>query len=72
MPTLNLLVADVDALHDRLVARGNLIPVRPLEDHAWGDRSFCITDPSGVRLYCYCDIPAREEFQACFKTPTGR
>lgn len=70
--TLNLLVADVDAMHERLVTRGNLVPVMPLANHAWGDRSFCITDPCGVRLYIYRDLPAGEAFQACFNTTTGR
>ncbi len=43
-------VADVEAWHERLVERG--IPIaRGLVDNPWGDRSFGIDDPSGVRIW---------------------
>lgn len=43
-------VDDVQAWHDRLVARG--VPIaRELVDNPWGDRSFGIDDPAGVRIW---------------------
>lgn len=69
--TLNLRIEDVDTLHETLVVKGGVPAAIPLEDHAWGDRGFCVVDPSGLRLYCYRDIPPAPEFQDAFKTPTA-
>ena len=64
--TYNLRVADVDAEHERLVAEG-LAPVRPLEDHPWGDRGFAVLDPNGVVLYIYTDTEPTDEFKPFYK-----
>ncbi len=43
-------VDNVQAWHDRLVAAG--VPVaRELLDNPWGDRSFGVDDPAGVRVW---------------------
>jgi catechol 2,3-dioxygenase-like lactoylglutathione lyase family enzyme len=43
-------VPDVDAQHDQLQAAG--VPIaRGLIDNPWGDRSFGIDDPDGVRIW---------------------
>ena len=42
--TLNVRVADADAVHARLTGEG-LKPLIPLEDHPWGDRGFGVVDP---------------------------
>ena len=42
-------VADVDALHERAVARG-LRPDAAPADASWGERYFHITDPDGHEL----------------------
>lgn len=63
---LNFAVGDVDAEHDRLKAAG-LTPVRPLEDHPWGDRGFAIQDPNGVILYIYSEREPADEFRKYFK-----
>jgi uncharacterized glyoxalase superfamily protein PhnB len=60
--TLNLRVADADATHARLTGHG-LEPSMPLADHPWGDRGFAISDPCGLRLYCYHPIAPSEEFK---------
>lgn len=45
-------VQDVDSLHDRLRETG--IPIaRGLVDNPWGDRSFGVDDPDGVRIWFY-------------------
>jgi len=42
-------VDGVDAWHDQLKVAG--VPIaRSLVDNPWGDRSFGINDPEGVRL----------------------
>ena len=63
--TLNLHVADADAVHARLTGEG-LKPLIPLEDHPWGDRGFGVVDPSGVIVYCYHDIEPSAEFKSAF------
>lgn len=43
-------VDDVQDWHDKLVARG--VPIRRgLVDNPWGDRSFGIDDPAGLRIW---------------------
>jgi catechol 2,3-dioxygenase-like lactoylglutathione lyase family enzyme len=42
-------VSDVDALHQRAVARG-LTPEAPPRDASWGERFFHLTDPDGHEL----------------------
>jgi predicted enzyme related to lactoylglutathione lyase len=63
--TLNLRVANADAVHTRLTGQG-LKPLIPLEDHPWGDRGFGVVDPSGVVVYCYHDIEPSAEFKPYF------
>ena len=67
--TLNLRVADADAVHARLTGEG-LKPLIPLEDHPWGDRGFGVVDPTGVVVYCYHDIEPSAEFKPCFLEPS--
>lgn len=43
-------VDDVDGWHDKMVARGVSI-ARGLIDNPWGDRSFGIDDPAGLRIW---------------------
>lgn len=45
-------VADVDALHRRLVAAGITI-VRPPTDQPWGHRNITFADPSGLELVAF-------------------
>jgi len=60
--TLNLRVADADAVHDRLTKAG-LEPLIPIEDHPWGDRGFGVFGPCGVVVYCYHDIEPADDFK---------
>ena len=46
-PQMSIEVADVDAVHQQAVARGDDI-VYPLTDEPWGVRRFFVRDPSGV------------------------
>lgn len=49
---LGIAVADADAAHDALAAAG--VPIaRKLKDNPWGDRSFAVTDPNGIRVWVY-------------------
>lgn len=49
---LGVAVADAQAAHDALAAAG--VPIaRKLKDNPWGDRSFALTDPDGVRVWVY-------------------
>ncbi len=49
---LGIAVADVDAAHDALAAAG--VPIaRKLKDNPWGDRSFAVADPNGIRVWVY-------------------
>jgi uncharacterized glyoxalase superfamily protein PhnB len=63
--TYCLEVEDVDAEHSRLTGEG-LPVVRPLQDNPWGDRSFVVTDPTGVALYIHQPIEPAEEFKKHF------
>ena len=49
---LGIAVADAQAAHDALAAAGVAI-VRKLKDNPWGDRSFAVRDPEGVRVWVY-------------------
>lgn len=49
---LGIAVADAQAAHDALVADGVAIS-RKLKDNPWGDRSFAVRDPEGVRVWVY-------------------
>lgn len=49
---LALQVDDVDAWHGRLKEAGVTI-ARGLVDNPWGDRSFGIDDPDGVRIWLF-------------------
>lgn len=60
---LNFEVADVDAEHERLVARG--LPILlPLRDEAFGQRHFITKDPNGVLIDIITPIAPNEEFEA--------
>jgi uncharacterized glyoxalase superfamily protein PhnB len=43
-------VADVDAFHAEVTARG-VAPVEPLTTQWWGDRNFAVRDPYGYTLW---------------------
>src|SRR5512145_200938 len=58
--TLCLEVENADRELDRIRPMG-LRVTRPLQDNAWGDRSFVVEDPVGISLYIHHPIP-----------PTGR
>ncbi|MEZ5291979.1 MAG: VOC family protein [Vicinamibacterales bacterium] len=48
-------VADVDALHAALAARG--VPISdPLVLQWWGDRTFKVHDPNGYALWFYTNV----------------
>ena len=49
---LGIAVADAQAARDALAAAGVAI-VRKLKDNPWGDRSFAVRDPEGVRVWVY-------------------
>ena len=49
---LGMAVADAQAAHDALAAAGVTI-VRRLKDNPWGDRSFAVRDPDGIRVWVY-------------------
>ena len=49
---LGIAVADAQAAHDALAAAGVAI-IRKLKDNPWGDRSFAVRDPEGVRVWVY-------------------
>lgn len=49
---LGIAVADAQAAHDALLAAGVAI-VRRLKDNPWGDRSFAVRDPDGIRVWVY-------------------
>ncbi len=54
-------VADVDAVHAQVHATGAPVDGPPT-DKPWGDRSFALTDPSGVRVYVFSPRPMSPEF----------
>lgn len=49
---LGIAVADAQAAHDALAAAGVAIS-RKLKDNPWGDRSFAVRDPDGIRVWVY-------------------
>jgi predicted enzyme related to lactoylglutathione lyase len=59
---LNLIVDDVDAMHQRM-SRADEKIVIPLADNPWGDRGFGVVDPAGVVVYCHKAIPPSDEFR---------
>jgi catechol 2,3-dioxygenase-like lactoylglutathione lyase family enzyme len=68
--TLSLYVEvdDVDAAYAglpgiRAIADG------PPTDKPWGDRSFMLSDPHGVRVYVFSPRAMSPEFAACVKEP---
>lgn len=63
--TYNINVEDVDAVYETIQSLDVPI-VDTIADHPWGDRSFVICDPNGVRLYIYSDREPSEEFMAAF------
>lgn len=54
--TLSLQVESADRELDRIRPLG-LRVTRPLQDNAWGDRSFVVEDPVGISLYIHHPIP---------------
>jgi uncharacterized glyoxalase superfamily protein PhnB len=66
--TLSLYVEvdDVDATHDRVRETGAVIDSPP-SDKPWGDRSFMLSDPNGVRVYVFSPRPLSPEFAAFVK-----
>jgi uncharacterized glyoxalase superfamily protein PhnB len=60
---LNFEVADVDAVHQQLVAAGLEI-VQPLRDEAFGQRHFITIDPEGVLIDVIMPIAPTGEFVA--------
>lgn len=64
---LNLLVEDVDKEYE-IISNENIPIVTHIQDNPWGDRSFCINDPIGNRLYIYKNTQPTEEYAAAFAT----
>lgn len=59
-------VEDVDATYERVRATG--APVgEPPSDKPWGDRSFELSDPLGVRVYLFSPRPMSAEFAGFVK-----
>ena len=54
---VRVMVADVDAHHDRMAARDVEI-VHPIGDRDYGMRDFIIRDPDGYRLRFGTNLPA--------------
>ena len=77
---LGMRVRDVDGWHDRLRAAGVAI-ARGLVDTPWGDRSFGIDDPAGVRIWLF-EVTGTGQYDgplvplsppiAVFRRPEGR
>ncbi len=63
--TYNIGVEDVDAEYSKIES-AQIPIVEPIKDNPWGDRSFIINDPNGVRLYIYSEREPSEEFRAAF------
>ena len=69
---LNLVVDDVDAMHQRMSEADEKIVI-PLTDNPWGDRGFGVADPAGVVVYCHEAIPPSGEFrQFIQKSPAAQ
>lgn len=64
--TFNVLVPDVDAEHARLAALDAPLSGPP-EDHPWGDRSFLLTDPAGVRVCVFSEREPAPEFKQFYR-----
>jgi uncharacterized glyoxalase superfamily protein PhnB len=64
--TLYVEVDDVDASHARVSATGARLDGPPT-DKPWGDRSFALDDPAGVRVYLFSPRPMSAEFAAAVK-----
>jgi uncharacterized glyoxalase superfamily protein PhnB len=66
--TLSLYVEvdDADAAHLKVSRTGAPIDSPP-SDKPWGDRSFMLSDPNGVRVYVFSPRPMSPEFAACVK-----
>ena len=48
-PFMAIEVDDVDALHERIAAKGVAVH-HPLADKPWGHRGFSVLDPNGVEI----------------------
>ena len=59
-------VEDVDTAYDEVRASG-AESVDPPTDKPWGDRSFLLVDPNGVRVYVFSSRPMSPEFAACVR-----
>ena len=64
--TINIGVEDVDKEYSAF-KRAKLNIVSKIKDNPWGDRSFVVLDPNGVRLYIYSEIEMSEEFLEAVK-----
>jgi uncharacterized glyoxalase superfamily protein PhnB len=64
--SLYMEVDDVDAVHEEVRATGAIIDSPP-SDKPWGDRSFMLSDPNGVRVYVFSPRPLSPEFAAYVK-----
>lgn len=53
--TVAIEVADVDRLHDRVVAAG-VERKEPIGDRPWGHRNFAIRDPNGLPLVFFTAV----------------
>jgi uncharacterized glyoxalase superfamily protein PhnB len=59
-------VDDVDAEFERVRATGAPLAAPP-SDKPWGDRSFELVDPAGVRVYLFSPRPMSAEFAGAVK-----
>ena len=59
--SLYLEVDDVDAAYELVLGTGAPI-ADPPSDKPWGDRSFMLDDPNGVRVYLFSPRPLSPEF----------
>ncbi len=58
---ISVVVADVDAIHDRAVV-GGLEIVHPLRDESFGQRHFMTLDPNGLVVDVITELPPSREF----------
>ncbi len=49
-------VAHVDAAYRRAAAR-KLPVTQPPTDQSWGHRNFCLTEPNGLTIYLFSELP---------------
>ncbi len=59
-------VDDIDALYAALDKTAVTV-TQDLRDNPWGDRSFAVLDPNGIRLYFYKDIEPADEYKSAIK-----